>query len=127
MIMAEFCYSTRDRSYSETRTYPLGKAPRRVRIKQGKRLVTLYHDLAGEVSSRRPDLRGQQTWPLHSVGASVHPKQIPQFTEHLKRSGVPTQFDPKGRPVFTSPSHQHKALQAMGLFNHDSYRSPKNV
>lgn len=58
--------------------------------------------------------------PLHSEALAVHPDQIPEAVEDAKRKDVPTEFDPEGRPIFTSSAHFRKYARAYG-FRHKSY------
>jgi hypothetical protein len=53
---------------------------------------------------------------LESVGAAVHPDQIPETREFLRKRGIQdTQFSKDGAPVFTSRGHRKAVLRAMGL------------
>ncbi|HPP02744.1 MAG TPA: hypothetical protein PLX83_19330 [bacterium] len=60
-------------------------------------------------------------WPLLSDAAGVHPSQIREAEEHATRNGVPTQFTPDGRAIFTSPTHRRKYLKLIGLVDKNSY------
>ena len=58
--------------------------------------------------------------PLHSEALAVHPKQIEEATEDAKQKGVPTEFDPEGRPIFTSSRHFREYAKRYG-FIHRGY------
>jgi hypothetical protein len=57
--------------------------------------------------------------PLSSEAAAVHPDQIEEAREDARRLGVPTEFDPEGRPIFTSRSHRRAYLRAYGFHDRD--------
>lgn len=69
------------------------------------------------------DLRAEQNgskrtagnWPLKSDAAGVHPDQIPEAVEHSKKIGIPTDFTPDGRAIFTSRGHRQRYCRAIGL------------
>ncbi len=55
--------------------------------------------------------------PLASDGAAVHPNQVKEATEDARNKGVPTDFLPDGRPIFTSRTHRKNYLRAYGMFD----------
>lgn len=57
--------------------------------------------------------------PIHSDALGVHPKQIQKARESAIAKGVPTDFDDKGRPIFTSRLHRKQYCQAYGFFDRD--------
>lgn len=58
--------------------------------------------------------------PIHSETLSVHPRQRKKFMEDAVKRGIPTYFDKKGRPVFTSRKHMKDYCQSVGAFNRDA-------
>ncbi len=54
-------------------------------------------------------------WPLVSDAAGIHPEQIGEFREFDKKAGVPTDYTPDGRVVFTSRDHRKRYCQAHGI------------
>lgn len=60
-------------------------------------------------------------WPLHSDALAVHPDQVPAEAEYVKRRGVPTRFDGRGRPVFENRRHRRAYLKAIGAVDRDSF------
>lgn len=57
--------------------------------------------------------------PKACVALAVHPSQVPEAVESARRKGVPTDFTPQGRPLFTSRAHQKRYLKAYGYHNRD--------
>jgi hypothetical protein len=55
--------------------------------------------------------------PLASDGLAVHPSQVKEATEDAKKKGVPTEFMPDGRPVFTSREQRKRYCQMYGFFD----------
>ena len=65
---------------------------------------------------------GQAGWPLVSEAAGVHPSQIGEAKELIRRkAGVDCQFTSDGNPIFTSMEHRRKCLRAMGYQDKLSY------
>ena len=64
--------------------------------------------------------------PIVSNSAGVHPSQVEQARESAKKRGVPTDFDSKGRPIFTSRKHRKDYCEKVrGLHDMDgSYGDP---
>lgn len=54
-----------------------------------------------------------------STALAVHPKQVKEAMEHAKKMGVPTEFQPDGRPVFTSRQHRKEYMQRYGFYDRD--------
>lgn len=54
-----------------------------------------------------------------SWAMAVHPRHAKKAQEAAKRRGVPTEFLPDGRPIFTSRAHQKAYLKAYGYRNND--------
>lgn len=54
-----------------------------------------------------------------SESLAVHPKQVQEAVADAKAKGVPTEFLPDGRPVFTSRAHQKAYLKAYNFRNND--------
>lgn len=55
-----------------------------------------------------------ENWPMASEALGCAEDQIAHFTEDAKKRGIPTQFTPDGRPIFTSPGHRRDYLRAYG-------------
>lgn len=54
-------------------------------------------------------------WPMRSVSCGVHPSQREQAIEDARRRGVPTDFDERGRAIFTDPGHRKRYARAIGF------------
>lgn len=59
--------------------------------------------------------KGQKTYASDALG--VHPSQIKEATENLRRHGVMADFAPDGRCIITSPKQFKEVAKASGLFN----------
>jgi hypothetical protein len=58
--------------------------------------------------------------PMTSLALKVHPSQVEEAREFARRKGVPTDYQPDGRPVITS-SRQFRRLAAIQGFRHLEY------
>lgn len=58
--------------------------------------------------------------PIKSDAMAVHPDQVSEAREDAKRKGVPTEFLPDGRPLFTSSRHFRRYARTYG-FRHKGY------
>lgn len=65
---------------------------------------------------------GIEAWirPIKSDAMAVHPDQVPEARELAKKKGVPTDFLPDGRPLFTSSRHFREYARKHG-FRHKGY------
>lgn len=66
-------------------------------------------------------ITGTRGWPLASDAAAVHPRQIEKAKEIDRRKGVPTEYTPSGRPVFTDRGHRRRYLKAHNLIDRSSF------
>lgn len=62
---------------------------------------------------------GCWTRPLESDALAVHPDQIAEAREDAARAGIPTDFTPDGRPMFTSRGHRARYCKHYGFFDRD--------
>lgn len=72
---------------------------------------------------------GQQpsTWPMTSNALAVHPTQRQQYSEFASNSGVPTDFDKAGKPIFHSKSHRRRYCNLVGATDFDGgYGDPRS-
>lgn len=114
--MPTYVYSTRDRSRSEEFYFPLGKAPKRVKDRDG---THLYRDIAAE-HSEQPNVRCSN-WPMKSYALGVNPAQCAQAEAEALALGVPTRFDRStGDALLESPSHRRKLARALGLHDRNA-------
>jgi len=90
------------------RVYPMGKIPK-------------FFTLGGKKFKR--DIRSEHAsfkntpgnWPMASDAAGVHPDQIQEASRVAVEKGVPTNFTPDGRAVFTSRQHRKAYCRTIGL------------
>lgn len=74
------------------------------------------------LASRTPPLADATTgWPLHSDAMGVHPEQVPEEMAALKRLGVDTRYDDKGRPILENRRHRKAHMKALGLVDRNSF------
>lgn len=94
-------------------------------LREGKGGVILLDDgrkaTRDIVAERSCHTVSDSGWPIHSMAAAVAKTQINEATEHARSRGVPTDFDAKGRPILTSPSHRRAYLRSRGMHDEDGY------
>ena len=73
------------------------------------------------VEATEEKTRKRAKWPMASEAAGVHPTQIDEATQFSRASGVPTEYDGEGRPVFTGPGHRRKYLKAWKMFDRSGF------
>lgn len=105
--MPTYCYTSDDGTQHIERIYPMGKAPRILDIDG----LTFKRDFRGELSPRACT----GNWPMYSDAAGVHPDQIKEAYEKSVKDGVPTQFTPDGRAIFTSRKHRKDYCRTIGM------------
>jgi hypothetical protein len=95
------------------RYYPIGSAPRSVKV-HGKRL---YMDLQSHFAPRRSESLGE--YPKkgqRTEGAGVHETQIEEATAYNKSVGLKTEYERSGEfagcPIFENPKHEDRHLTA---------------
>lgn len=57
--------------------------------------------------------------PIASEACAVHPRRRKEAIESAIKKGVPTEFNFKGQPIFTSRSHRKQYLKAYGMHDND--------
>jgi len=107
--MPVYCYSNRDGKVIE-KLYPVGKAPDV--LKGG------YERDYGAEGATVPPTKG---WPLECIGSGVNATQRKELSDHLKRSGVPTEISRDGNPIYRDKNHRRRALKARGLTDKNSF------
>lgn len=113
--MATYSYSA-DNGHTIDRIFPMGKAPRRVKFK-GR---TYRRNYRGEWRRHRDGERAK-LWPMRSDAFGVGIHQVAEATAHMKKMGVPTEFDPAtGEAVFRSGLHRKRAVEVEGMFDRDA-------
>ena len=87
--------------------------------------LIMYRDLQAEQGNviHRPG-----TWPMFSDAAGVAQHQIPEAVEHSRKIGIPTDFTPDGRVIFTSRQHRKRYCEAIGLYDRSGgYGDPQRI
>ena len=65
-------------------------------------------------------------WPMKSDAAGVAASQVKDAIEHSKKIGIPTDFTPDGRAIFTSAKHRKRYCEAVGLYDRNGgYSDPQ--
>lgn len=67
------------------------------------------------------ELQLRARWPFHCEALAVHPDQRAAAMARARRAGVPTDYDPHGRPILTGPGHRRKLLAVEGFFDRRGY------
>ena len=111
--MPYYCYTNEKTGVTLERFYAMGKAPKSIEI-EGLRLL---RDIAAE---HRGCTVAPGAWPLKSEAAGVHPNQAAQAEAHSRKVGVPTEFTPDGRAVFTSARHRKAYCEQVGLYDRNA-------
>lgn len=68
-----------------------------------------------------PNANRDLGYPIHCEALAVHPEQRAEAIERAKRCGVPTDYDPAGRPILTGPGHRRRLLAVEGFFDRRGY------
>ena len=86
--------------------------------------VSALRDYAAERGAMIPER--QNTWPMYSDAAGVHPDQIPQAMQVARERGVATDFTADGRAIFTSAKHRKDYCELYGLYDRNGgYSDPQ--
>lgn len=70
-----------------------------------------------KTTKQRLNSAGLWVRPFASESLGVHPDQIPEATEALRKQGVMADFDSEGRLLITSDDQYRKAAKAAGLWD----------
>lgn len=120
--MPLYCYTTDD-GHTVERVISLRKRkmpPGFIRLDDGR---IAKRDLNAEMCGFS-DTPG--TYPMKSDAAGVHPAQISEARRRSVKMGIPTDFTPDGRAIFTDRAHRKKYCEAVGLFDRNGgYSDPK--
>lgn len=77
---------------------------------------------AHHVVPRAEDRRKKRAWPMKSLAMKVHSKKIAAALERDRRNGVPpTDYTPRGEPVWTSERHKRAYNKALGVHDNNAY------
>jgi hypothetical protein len=105
--MPYYCF-TDDQDNTISRFYRMGKAPKQVKLGG----VVFKRNIRAEHAGTK---HTPGNWPLKSDAAGVHPNQIKEAHAHSVKIGIPTQFTPDGRAIFTGRKHRKDYCRAIGL------------
>lgn len=86
----------------------------------GKKVTKAAFDAAIPDGKAGKPLRGQikRGWPIKSMAAGVHPKQVKEAAAHAEKLGVPTEFLSTGEAVFRDRAHRRQFLKAHRMHDH---------
>lgn len=109
-MVPTYCYKTEQGRMAEL-FWPIGKAPKTMTI-DGK---VAHRDYRAE----HPIQHHADLYPKTSSSCGVSKSQIKQAEAHSRKVGVPTHYNERGDPMFTSRTHQNDFLKATGRRNND--------
>ena len=115
--MPIYCYRTKDGTITE-RVFPIGKAPRRVKINgrfAARDLLAEHGTITG----------GEHGYPCESDSLGCRVDQVPEMKDFYRSHGVSVDFKSSdGRMaqlVFESPGHRRQVMKAAGVNDRNSY------
>lgn len=59
-------------------------------------------------------------WPMESDAMGVHPTQAKEYSDYLKKKGVPTEINSDGNPVLTSRHHRKLVCAATDTYDRNA-------
>lgn len=107
-----YCYETKSGVILE-RVFPVGKAPSR--IKHGR------HFALRSFAAEHKSVPATKGWPMTCCASGVHPDQAGELREHFNKSGVPTEVNSQGDPIYRDINHRRKALKCRGIVDKSSF------
>lgn len=111
--MPTYCYVNDMLGHRVTRVFPVGKAPRTVRLDR----YLLRRDFAAEHVGVPPT----KGWPIECIGSGVNASQAGELRQYLRDKGVPTEVSRDGNPIYRDAKHRRKALKARGLYDKSAF------
>jgi hypothetical protein len=118
--MPEYCFTERETGEPLTLFLTVSQLERRRRkdgsIRHGGRIYD--RDKGAEF---RGGFTGKAKWPILSDAAGVHPDQIPEMSERMRKSGVNLDFASDGRAIFQDSAQRRAALKVLGLHDRSGY------
>jgi len=109
--MPTYCYESC--GHIIERVFPVGRAPRAIRI--GRRMARR------SFQAERKGFPASKGWPLTCFASGVNANQAEELHGFLAMKGVPTEVTKDGDPVYRDARHRRRALKARGLFDRSSY------
>lgn len=115
--MPRYCFTDVDGN-TICRVFSMNKVPKQV-ILNGKIFKR-------NIRAEHVDIKHTPgNWPMKSDAAGVHPDQIAEARSHSIKAGVPTDFTPDGRAIFTGKKHRKDYCRAIGLHDRNGgYSDP---
>jgi hypothetical protein len=83
-----------------------------------------FPDRARELSRterRRMAKAGAARWPLKSTAMAVHPEQVEEANEHLKKNGCASRHDADGRLVIPDGGDRKRVMRLRNALDRDSF------
>lgn len=112
--MPTYCFTTKDGTTHE-RYFPVGKCPKRIRVK-GK---TADRDIAAEHSGQRS---GGHGWPMYSDALFATPQAQPEWRRMLAEKGVTNvEWNKQGQMRLDSQAHQRRVMKALDMHQANCY------
>lgn len=115
--MPAYCYTTDDGEVVE-RVYPMGKAPRKIKLRDGR---TANRNFAVEHSAPVPTT--DACWPLYSRALGVPPESVAEHTKFFADRGIPCEFKENKHGMYdmklNSRQHRRQVLRAVGMHDRD--------
>lgn len=108
--MPTYCYTCEDGHLTERVMHMDEERPNTVPCRCGK---VAERDFAAEHGGPR----AAGTWPMFSDAMGVARHQVKEATEHARRIGIPTDFTPDGRAIFTSAAHRKAYCEHLGFYD----------
>lgn len=91
---------------------------REVTAKEHARLMSKHSRLKELFESgKAPATHSPATWPMVSESMAVHPSQIQEAMAEDRKHGVPVDYLPDGRVVYTSPRQRKAHMEKHGFFD----------
>lgn len=112
--MPVYCYASDDGKTVEERSYPMGKAPKRIRLANGEwGRRSFVHENAAV-----PATKG---WPFECIASGVHASQAADLRAYFAQHGVPTEVTSDGNPIYRDRHHRRRALAVRGMHDRASF------
>ena len=111
--MPVYCYQSEKTGQIIERFYPMGKAPKMLKLKSG----VARRSFAAE----RKSVPATAGWPMECLASGVHSSQAGELRDHFTKVGVPTEVSADGNPIYRNKEHRRKALKARGFVDRSSY------
>jgi len=117
--MPSYCYTTPDGETVERLFSMKDEIPKEIVLEDGRRATRDF------VAEHGGFAHSPGNWPLLSEAMGVAESQVKEAHAYSVKIGVPTEFTPDGRAVFTCPSHRKRYARAHGFIDRNGgYSDP---